>query len=168
MGIFAGRLQYKVYKGTDLLRMEVIAKTDQHSVAYKYDAGLKGIEVRPETKAVWRDTANQWQSYEFTGAVSRAPAVVRSANRLLAMESAAGRLLCSRLRITFSGYGRFQRTWDTRGIGRTAIRWRRWGCIRQRMKKTQPMRGAGRKIDGRTSLCITPGLERGRGCRCTF
>ena len=90
MGIFAGRLQYTVYKGTDLLRMEVIAKTDQDSVAYKYDAGLKGIEVRPETKAVWRDTANLWQSYEFTSAVNRAPAVVRSANRLLAVESAGG------------------------------------------------------------------------------
>jgi hypothetical protein len=90
MGIFAGRLQYTVYKGTDLLRMEMIAKTDQESVAYKYDAGLKGIEVRPETKAVWRDTANLWQSYEFTGAVNRAPAVVRSANRLLAVESGGG------------------------------------------------------------------------------
>jgi len=90
MGIFAGRLQYTVYKGTDLLRMEVIAKTDQDSVAYKYDAGLKGIEVRRGTKAVWRDTANLWQSYEFTSAVNRAPAVVRSANRLLAVESAGG------------------------------------------------------------------------------
>jgi hypothetical protein len=87
MGIFTGQLQYTVYKGTDLIRMEVIAKTDQDSVAYKYDAGLKGITIRPETRAVWRDTANMWQSDEFTGTVNLAPAVVRAANRLLAIES---------------------------------------------------------------------------------
>ena len=42
MGVFTGRLQYTVYKGTNLIRQEVIAKTEEPSVAYKYDAGLKG------------------------------------------------------------------------------------------------------------------------------
>src|SRR6266542_2794681 len=50
MGIFAGRLQYTVYKGTNLIRQEVIAKTDQESVAYKYDAGLKGAAIQPTSK----------------------------------------------------------------------------------------------------------------------
>jgi hypothetical protein len=90
MGIFSGRLQYTVYKGTDLLRLEVIAKTEQQSVAYKYDAGLKGLTVHPATKAVWRDTANMWQSDEFTGAINHSPAVVRAANRLLAIQSPGG------------------------------------------------------------------------------
>jgi hypothetical protein len=40
LGVFAGRLQFTVYRGTGLFRIEAIAKTDQPSVAYKYDAGL--------------------------------------------------------------------------------------------------------------------------------
>src|SRR5262245_41979195 len=34
MGIFSGHLQYTVYRGSNLVRQEVIAKTDQPSVAY--------------------------------------------------------------------------------------------------------------------------------------
>ena len=45
LGVFAGRLQYTVYKGTNLIRQEIIAKTAEPSVAYKYDAGLKGVEM---------------------------------------------------------------------------------------------------------------------------
>ena len=41
LGVFAGRLQYTVYKGTNLIRQEVIAKTEDTSVAYKYDGGLR-------------------------------------------------------------------------------------------------------------------------------
>jgi hypothetical protein len=55
MGIFSGRLQYTVYKGTNLIRQEVIAKTDQESVAYKYDAGVKGLTIQPDSRVVWRD-----------------------------------------------------------------------------------------------------------------
>jgi hypothetical protein len=90
LGIFSGRLQYTIYKGINLFRLEVIAKTEQDSVAYKYDAGLKGIVLQPTTKAVWRDTANMWQSNDFTGVRNGAPAVVRAANRLLAIESPGG------------------------------------------------------------------------------
>lgn len=40
MGIFSGRLQFTVYRGTNLIRQEAIAKTDEPSVAYQYRAGL--------------------------------------------------------------------------------------------------------------------------------
>lgn len=90
MGIFAGRLQYTVYKGTNLIRLEVIAKTDQESVAYKYDAGLKGISITPSSQMVWRDTSNVWQSFELTGAANDAPSTVRAANRLLALQEPGG------------------------------------------------------------------------------
>jgi len=90
MGIFSGRLQYTVYKGTDLLRQEVIAKTDKDDIAYKYDAGLKGLAITPASKLVWRDTANAWQAYQFESPANQKPATVRSANRLLAAESAGG------------------------------------------------------------------------------
>src|SRR5207244_1796807 len=43
LGIFSGSLRYTVYRGTNLLRQETIAKTDEPSVAYKYVAGLKGL-----------------------------------------------------------------------------------------------------------------------------
>src|SRR6266704_3187509 len=39
MGIFSGKLQFTVYRGANLLRQEVIAKTDDPSVAYKYEGG---------------------------------------------------------------------------------------------------------------------------------
>ena len=48
LGIFAGELRYTVYRGANLLRQEVIAKTDEPSVAYKYDAGLKGFQIASE------------------------------------------------------------------------------------------------------------------------
>ena len=44
-GIFCGQLQYTVYRGTNLLRQEAIAKTNEPSVAYKYNGGLKGFAI---------------------------------------------------------------------------------------------------------------------------
>ena len=65
MGIFSGRLQYTVYKGTNLIRQEVLAKTDKPDIAYKYDAGVKGFTIKPQSNIVWRDTANVWQNYQL-------------------------------------------------------------------------------------------------------
>ena len=45
MGIFTGSLRFTSYRGTNLFRMEAIAKTDEPSVAYKYEAGLKGLST---------------------------------------------------------------------------------------------------------------------------
>jgi hypothetical protein len=90
MGIFSGRLQYTVYKGTDLVRQEVIASTDKEDIAYKYDAGLKGFAITPASKLVWRDTSNVWQDYQFEGPANQKPATVRSANRILAAETESG------------------------------------------------------------------------------
>ena len=45
LGVFAGQLQFTVYKGSNLIQQEVVAKTDQNSVAYKYNAGLKGLST---------------------------------------------------------------------------------------------------------------------------
>ena len=47
MGIFAGDLQFTVYKGTNLVRMDAAAKTNEPWVAYKYDARPEGILDRP-------------------------------------------------------------------------------------------------------------------------
>jgi hypothetical protein len=90
MGIFSGRLQYTVYKGTGLLRQEVIAKTGEDDIAYKYDAGLKGLAINQSSKLVWRDTAYMWQDYQFGSPTNHRPATVRAANRVLAAQDAAG------------------------------------------------------------------------------
>src|ERR1051325_4967678 len=47
LGVFAGQLQFTIYEGSNLIQQEVVAKTDQNSVAYKYDAGLKGLRLLP-------------------------------------------------------------------------------------------------------------------------
>ena len=91
LGVFTGRLQYDVFKGTNLIRQVVIAKTEQQSVAFKYDAGLKGLPIQAgSSRVVWRDLAGRWQDQRFGGAVNKDPATVWSSNRLIAAEFAGG------------------------------------------------------------------------------
>ena len=86
LGPFAGSLQFTVYKGTNLIRQEIVATTDRQSVAYKYDAGLKGLAIQNGSRAAWRDIANSWQSYFFGGTVNQAEVPVRASNRVLLVE----------------------------------------------------------------------------------
>src|SRR5262249_45758342 len=70
MGIFSGDLQFTVYKGTNLVRMDAAAKTDEPWVAYKYDAGLKGFTTDLTPRVAWRDTGGRPQSNQFGGAIN--------------------------------------------------------------------------------------------------
>ncbi len=88
MGIFTGQLRFTVYEGTNLLRQEAIAKTEEPSVAYKYNAGLKGF--RTSSRVRWQDVARAWQLYEFGGANNVDPVALRARNRLEIVESDAG------------------------------------------------------------------------------
>ena len=92
LGIFSGDLRYTAYRGSNLLRQEVIAKTDQPNVAFKYVAGLNGFEIGPKTRIVWRDVARNWQKYEFGGAVNRDPVPLVARNRLGLVEGTGGSL----------------------------------------------------------------------------
>jgi hypothetical protein len=92
MGIFSGRLQFTVYRGSNLLRQEAIAKTEQPSVAYKYLAGLKGFAIEKSTRLVWRDPARAWQEYAFGGASNTDPVGLRARNRLAIAETGGGSL----------------------------------------------------------------------------
>jgi len=85
LGVFAGQLQFTVYKGTNLIQQEVVAKTDQNSVAYKYDAGLKGLSTA-DSRVTWRDLTNVRQEYQFGGARNEREAPLKTANRLLIAE----------------------------------------------------------------------------------
>jgi hypothetical protein len=90
LGPFSGRLQYSVYRGTNLIRQEVVVKTDERSVAYKYDAGLAGFALTPDAHMAWRDVTRAWQSYAFGGEPNAGPVPVQSNNRLIAAETGGG------------------------------------------------------------------------------
>ena len=91
-GIFSGWLQFTVYRGTNLLRQEAIAKTDEPSVAYKYNAGLKGFTIADDSRVVWRDTARGWQKYAFGGAVNQQGVALKARNRVAILEANGGSL----------------------------------------------------------------------------
>ena len=86
LGLFDGSLQYTVFKGTNLVRQEVVASTKQNWVAYKYDAGLKGFAIGPDSRAVWRDISNTWQSYGLGGQVNSDKVPLKASNRLILAE----------------------------------------------------------------------------------
>jgi hypothetical protein len=90
LGIFVGDLRYTVYRGANLVRQEVLAKTDAPSVAYKFLAGLKGFAIGQDTRLVWRDTARAWQHYLFGGEANTDPVALKARNRLAIVESGAG------------------------------------------------------------------------------
>ncbi len=92
LGPFQGRLQFTVYRGTNLIRLEAIASTTEPSVAYKYDAGLKGLRIRPTSEVSWRDLTDAVQQLRVRDVAVNEPVTVpvRTANRLIAVDSADG------------------------------------------------------------------------------
>ena len=92
LGIFAGHLQFTVYKGSSLLRQEALASTEAPDVAYIYKAGLTGFAIKDDTKLVWRDTSQVWQEYDFGGAPNEQPVDLKARNRLEILDAGAGSL----------------------------------------------------------------------------
>jgi len=92
LGIFSGGLRYTVYRGSNLLRQEIIASTQEQSVAFKYIGGLKGFTIADDSKIVWRDTARAWQEYAFGGSPNQDAVGLRARNRLAILETGGGSL----------------------------------------------------------------------------
>src|SRR5437016_5370044 len=92
MGIFSGQLRFTVYRGTNLLRQEAIAKTEEQSIAYKYVAGLKGFAIGDDSRIIWRDPARAWQEYGFGGDVNKDSVALKARNRLAILETGGGSL----------------------------------------------------------------------------
>ncbi len=90
LGVFSGRLEYAVYKGTSLIKQSVVAKADEPSVAYKYEAGLNGLKIQPSTRVVWRSVANEWVDYQLGGARNENVVPLKAANRLVVVEGQGG------------------------------------------------------------------------------
>jgi len=81
MGIFSGDLQFTMYRGTNLIRMDAAAKTQEPWVAYIYNAGLKGFTTDITPKVTWRDTGGHPQLHQFGGVINTSLARVRAENR---------------------------------------------------------------------------------------
>jgi hypothetical protein len=90
LGIFSGGLRYTVYRGTNLIRQEVLASTEAPSVAYKFVAGLKGFRIAGDTRLVWRDVARGWQHYLFGGSVNSDAVALKARSRIEIVQSGAG------------------------------------------------------------------------------
>src|SRR4029077_18946599 len=91
LGVFEGRLEYTVYKGSNLIRQAVVATTEVPAVGYKYDAGLKGLTIQPKSQMVWRsNTSNQWVDYQFGGAQNESVVPLKTANRIVAADVPGG------------------------------------------------------------------------------
>ena len=83
MGMFSGSLRFTSYRGSNLLRMEAIAKTDEPSVAYKYEGGLKGFSTALTPRVTWSDRGGDPQQYEFGGLKNDTRVTVKAKNRVL-------------------------------------------------------------------------------------
>jgi hypothetical protein len=92
MGIFAGHLRFTAYRGTNLFRMDAVAKTEEPSVAYKYEAGLSGFSTTLMRRVTWRDTGGDPQQYEFGGVKNDTRVNVKARNRVLVAEGKGGSL----------------------------------------------------------------------------
>jgi len=92
LGIFSGGIRFTHYRGTGLLRLEAIAKTEKNLVAYKYNAGLNGLSTARLPRVRWTDTGGNAQQYQFGGARHDGPVTTRAKNRVLVAEGAGGSL----------------------------------------------------------------------------
>jgi hypothetical protein len=90
MGVFSGGLRFTVYRATNLIRVEAVAKTDEPSVAYIYQAGLKGFSREKLPDIFWHDERGESQSKEsVTGEPGRMN-VLRARNRLAVAHGKVG------------------------------------------------------------------------------
>jgi hypothetical protein len=89
-GVFTGALRLTVYRDTNLIRAELVAKTDQPSVAYKYDAGLSGIATGVGGTVHWQDSAGVGQRMDLSGKANESNVALRAANRIVVAQSDGG------------------------------------------------------------------------------
>ncbi len=90
LGIFAGKLRFTVYKGSNLLRQEAMASTERPDVAFIYKAGLKGFTIHDGSRLAWRDTSEVWQEQGFGGEINQQPVNLKARNRVEILDAGAG------------------------------------------------------------------------------
>jgi hypothetical protein len=90
MGIFSGSLQFTMYRGANLIRMDALASTEEPFVAYKYDAGLKGFSTGLMPRVIWRDQGDERQQYLFGGPTNVTLVPLKARFRMLVAEGRGG------------------------------------------------------------------------------
>jgi hypothetical protein len=90
MGIFAGDFRLTVYRGVNLVRAEVVAKTDSPSVAYIYQGGLSGFSLDDFDSVNWLDVDGKPQHYAFTRAPDDSPSPLIARNRVAVASGSHG------------------------------------------------------------------------------
>jgi hypothetical protein len=82
MGAFSGSVRFTAYRGTNLLRVEAVASTNEPSLAYIYQGGLKGFSPDSFPQVVWRDGRDQSRRDDTSGGEAGRLDVLRARNRL--------------------------------------------------------------------------------------
>jgi hypothetical protein len=82
MGGFSGGLRFTVYRGTNLLRLEAVAQTNEPSVAYIYHGGLKGFSPDTLTDILWHEAGGDRHSANVSAGKVGQLNVLRARNRL--------------------------------------------------------------------------------------
>ena len=90
LGVFSGRLQFTFYRGTNLIRQELVARTMSPSVAYKYDAGLGGLPGTLGVNVLWTDLDKQPQVKSLGGQPTASPITLRTTDRIVVAELGRG------------------------------------------------------------------------------
>lgn len=91
IGPFSGKLQFTAYSGCNLLRVELIAMTEEDSVAYMYRAGLAGFKAR---ELHWIDPLRTPCRFASNGGGDAEPVRVRARNRVLTADLENGSVSC--------------------------------------------------------------------------
>jgi hypothetical protein len=90
MGIFSGGLRFTVYRGTNLLRLEAVAKTEEPSVAYIYRGGLKGFSPEMLPDILWQGVGGERHSAKVSASDAGRIHVLRARNRLAVAHGTVG------------------------------------------------------------------------------
>ena len=90
MGSFTGSLRFTVYRGTNLLRVEAVAATDEPSVAYIYRGGLKGFSPETLPDILWHGDDGAWHSAKLSAGDAGQVNVLRARNRLAVARGSVG------------------------------------------------------------------------------
>jgi hypothetical protein len=101
IGMFTGDLRFTVYRGTNLVRMDAVASTQEEWVAYKYDAGLSGFSPAMTPRVTWRDTGGHDQQYAFGGVPNETVVPLKASNRVLIAEGKGGSIAAFPMPHTF-------------------------------------------------------------------
>lgn len=91
IGQFSGKLQFTVYSGSNLLRMEIVARTEEDSVAYMYRAGLAGFKAED---LHWIDPQRDPHCFVPEVGTDQEPVRVRARNRMVTAGLANGSVAC--------------------------------------------------------------------------